>query len=165
MTDLTFGLVPDIAQSELTLSSVPSVSNTRACAAWWMNHTEILSVFAFGLVQGQEQQSLPVFCDASSMGIAYGLHVHALLETYRHFLSPIVGWKKQVTGSDLQEPHWLVLVFRQAYSHSGTFTPSILLVLMDEKNVEWTDSSKIVMFTGIGWMMEICSLHINDWKA
>lgn len=33
MTDLTFGLVPDIAQSELTLSSVSGVSNTQAGAA------------------------------------------------------------------------------------------------------------------------------------
>lgn len=31
--DLTFGLVPDIAKSDLTLSSVSGVSNTQAGAA------------------------------------------------------------------------------------------------------------------------------------
>lgn len=44
MTDLTFGLMPDIAQREVTPSSAPGVSNTQAGAAWWMNHTEILSL-------------------------------------------------------------------------------------------------------------------------
>lgn len=33
MTDLTFGLVPDIAQRELMLSRAPGVSNTQAGAA------------------------------------------------------------------------------------------------------------------------------------
>lgn len=33
MTVLTFGPVPDIAQRELMLSSVPGVSNTQAGAA------------------------------------------------------------------------------------------------------------------------------------
>lgn len=42
MTDLTFGLVPDIAQRELMLSSVPGVSNTQTGAARRMNHTEVL---------------------------------------------------------------------------------------------------------------------------
>lgn len=33
MTDLTFGPVPDIAQSEVTPSSAPGVSNTQTGAA------------------------------------------------------------------------------------------------------------------------------------
>lgn len=33
MTDLTFGLMPDIAQREVTPSSAPGVSNTQAGAA------------------------------------------------------------------------------------------------------------------------------------
>ena len=33
MTDLTFGLVPDIAEGGLVLSSAPGVSNTPAGAA------------------------------------------------------------------------------------------------------------------------------------
>lgn len=56
--DLTFGLVPDIAKSDLTLSSVSGVSNTQAGAAWRMNHTGIFTVFASGLVQGQKQEIL-----------------------------------------------------------------------------------------------------------
>lgn len=56
--DLTFGLVPDIAQSDLTLSSVSGVSNTQAGAAWRMNHTDIFTVFASGRVQGREQEIL-----------------------------------------------------------------------------------------------------------
>lgn len=58
MTDLTFGLVPDIAQRALTLSCAPGVSNTQTGAAWWMNHTEILTVFASGSIHRQEQEIL-----------------------------------------------------------------------------------------------------------
>lgn len=72
----------------------------------------------------------------------------------RHFLSPGVGWRKQVTVSDLWEPHWLELVFRQAYSHSGTFTPSILLVLIDEKKCS------------MNWQLHVYRHGVNDvWKC